>query len=120
MARTPEGKVKDWLYKKMETRYPESWRYSPPAGPFGVIGVADSLWVIKAGQHLIFVAVECKADSSCVPTTPQIKYLTKMKSLGAVAAVMKGKDTAKLLSIFKAIDDRKIFLESLPKVEDLL
>jgi hypothetical protein len=115
MAQTPEGKVKDWLRIFMKARYPNAWHYAPPAGPFGAIGVADDIWVIKAGDFQVFVAIESKADESKTPTEPQIRYLKKIQSISGIAAVMKGKDRVRLKSICDAIDAKIGLLENFTK-----
>lgn len=113
MAETPEGKVKSWLRKAMKERYPESWHYAAPAGPYGQVGVADDLWVIKAGNYNVFAAIESKADHTRKPTVPQLEYLRKIKKLNGICAIMYGRDKDKLNLIFKNIDDTIKQLENL-------
>lgn len=120
MSTTPEGKVKKWLKKEVNDRYPESWCYMPPGGPFGQIGVADFMWVIKAGRFNVVVVIEVKSDEYMIPTVPQVRFLKNMMGLNCVSALMKGKDKERLVSIYKAIDTKVSFFKSLSeKLNDI-
>lgn len=113
MASTPENKVKKWLKIAMNNRYPESWCYAPPGGPFGQVGVSDFMWAIKAGRFNVLVVIEVKSDKFMVPTVPQVRFLKNMLALNCVAALMRGKDSDRLEAIFKIIDDKIKFFELL-------
>lgn len=115
MAQTPEGKVKTWLRTKMKAWYPDAWHYCPPGGPFGKIGVHDDEWLIKAGDHCVYVAIEVKADKG-VLSEPQKKNLFHIKSQGGVAALLVGKDETMLLRIKGVIDKKIEILETLQKL----
>lgn len=98
----------------MKEFYPDSWHYSPPGGPFGKIGVHDDEWIIAAGRHCVFVAIESKSDTG-VLSEPQRQNLMHVKRCGGVAAIMVGKDIDKLYKIKLEIDKRIVELEKLEK-----
>lgn len=90
-VRTPESKVKDFIKKWMIAQFPGAWYYSPPGGVFGKSGVPDLLYLWKG----ILIAIEVKSDVGHLQDSQklQLKLLTEQ---GAVAAVVYGKDIAKL------------------------
>lgn len=116
MAQTPEGKVKDWLKAQMKANYPDCWMYMPPGGPFGKIGIHDIEFVIPAGEFCVYVAIEVKSDETRNPTEPQVRNLQHLKRCGAVVALMRGKDKAKLSMVLSEINRRVSILNNLPKV----
>lgn len=120
MAATPESKVKKWLKTEVNTRYPDSWCYAPPGGPFGQIGVSDFMWVIKAGRFNVVLVIEVKSDEFMVPTVPQVRFLKKMIELNCVSALMRGKSQTRLSHIFKVVDERVAFFTDLSKKMDAL
>lgn len=104
---TPEGKVKDFIDKRMKAWYPDAVKYSPPGvGRFGKNGMPDRLWWIKATNKVcISVAIEAKAEGN-EATVLQIKALKDLQSQGVIAAIVTGKDDGLMLRIKEEIDKR--------------
>lgn len=95
---TPESKVKQWCRRKggaFDYYFPDHVRVSPRGGPFAQTGVSDDIicW------HGVFVAIEVKATVDDRPTDLQLKFLKDVVAAGGVGAVLKGRDTNKLLAI---------------------
>jgi hypothetical protein len=88
MAQTPEKKVKDWVKKCILEAFPDAYWYMPVPMGFGRKGVPDILLCINGR----FVAIECKAESSGVPTKLQQKNLDDVDKAGGLAFTMAGKD----------------------------
>lgn len=107
MAETPEAKVKKFVYNLMEGWFPDIWKFSPPSGMFGSTGVPDRLYL----WNKVFIAIEVKADGNS-PTALQWKNLKHIARQGGVAAVVTGKDMAKMLKIRDTILKR---VENEPK-----
>lgn len=100
-VQTPEAKVKSFVKKYMEKTFPGAWYYSPPGSVFGKAGVPDLLYLWKG----ILIAIEVKSDVGKLQESQklQLDLLTKQ---GAVAAVIYGKDQAKLDLIKTAVMNR--------------
>lgn len=79
--------------------YPGIWRYNPPGGAFGRNGIPDFFFLYKG----IFIAIEVKSESG-KPTDLQIKQLKVLAENGAIAAIVVGCDSTKMLKIKSAID----------------
>jgi hypothetical protein len=116
---TPEGKVKQWLQNQIDKRYGHLavWKYAPPGGYFGQNGTADRLLAIESGTLElrplyeqfgpppgVLAAIEVKAEGNH-PTPLQLSKLREIS--GGVAAVLIGKDPAKVAAIFAEIDKRR-------------
>lgn len=111
MAQTPEGKVKKWLYGTKEKPgvifdfFPGAYVYKPPGNMFGNTGASDCLLCWRG----IFVAIEVKAayaDGGRDPTELQLRHLRKVQDAGGIAAVLRGRDTARLAAIRQAVLDK--------------
>jgi len=103
---TPEGKVKTWIDQKVKEKYPNAFKYSPPASKFGRAGMADRLWFLKAGKYTsIVIAIEVKAEGN-EATCLQTMTLNKLAELNVVAAIVTGKDVSHMIRIFNEIDRR--------------
>lgn len=109
MATTPEGKVKQWVRRQMLNWYPEAFHYAPPGTHrFGRNGMPDETYLIEG----VFVAIEVKADNG-KPTALQLKTLGQIKSQGGVAAIIYGKDFARLNAIHNEIEKRRAVISGL-------
>lgn len=98
-AVTPEGKVKAWLhYTWLPAHMPGHWRVSPRGGPFGKTGCPDDI-ICWMG---IFIAIEVKSDEG-EASAAQMAQLKLIQKAGGVAAVLRGKDAAKMEAIKKAV-----------------
>jgi hypothetical protein len=94
---TPEGKVKAWAVGQYDKVFPGHWRMAPRGGPFGKAGTGDH--VICWGG--VFIMIEVKSLEGT--TTPlQLNCLRAVIAAGGVAAVLKGKDLAKLHAVQRA------------------
>lgn len=118
MADTPEGKVKNWLYgtKQKPGRlfqyFPGAYVYKPPGGMYGKAGTPDCFLVWRG----VFIAIEVKAEGN-EPTDLQFKSLRAIAAAGGVAAVVTGKDEAKLQAIHRAVMDKVQRYESASPVQ---
>lgn len=101
MAETPEAKVKRWLYDRLKKLFPEAYIYKPPGGQFGVAGTPDCFLLWRG----VFVAVEVKAEGNA-PTPIQLVRLRHIAAQDGVAAVVVGRDEAKLQAIYREVMDR--------------
>ncbi|MCA1807116.1 MAG: hypothetical protein LC687_04615 [Actinobacteria bacterium] len=100
---TPEGKVKDFAKRRLKKEFGDDlWDYMPPGGMFGKAGTPDYIGLWSG----VFFGIEFKADETKKPTKLQYKALNQIKRAGGVAAVLAGKDKAKMDAIIKAIRDR--------------
>lgn len=97
---TPEGKVKKFIERFMDTHFPEAWKYNPPGGAFGRAGIPDKLFLYKG----VMIAIEAKADTG-KPTKLQVKMLQKLKEQGCIAAIVVGEDLNRMELIRKAVND---------------
>jgi len=104
---TPEGKVKDFIDKRMKSWYPDAFKYAPPGvGRFGKNGMPDRIWWIKATSEICISAViEAKAEGN-EATSLQIKTLKELQSQGVIAAIVTGKNEELMFRIKKEIDRR--------------
>ena len=91
---TPEGKVKIWLHRQLDWLMPDHWRVAPRGGPFGKGGCPDDLICWRG----LFIAIEAKAEDGDL-TALQEANLRKIAAAGGLAAVLRGKDTDRLLAI---------------------
>lgn len=91
---TPEGKIKSWLGEQYKQVFPGHWRVSPRGGPFGKGGCPDHL-ICWFG---VFIAIEVKADQGTVSDL-QMAQLRLIIQAGGVAAVVRGRDLARLYTI---------------------
>ena len=105
MAETPEGRVKRWLFGTRQKpgvlwqKFPGArWDYAPPGGMFGSTGAPDRLFVWRG----VFVGLEVKAEGGRA-TALQLENLKKIAEAGGVAAIIYGKDLAKLDAIYDAV-----------------
>jgi len=91
---TPEGNVKIWATKQYDILFPGHWRVSPRGGPYGKAGCPDHLlcW------HGLFIAIEIKSLEGSVSGL-QILALKEIQSAGGIAAVLRGRDLKRLLTI---------------------
>lgn len=64
MARTPEGRVKDDVKKRLKQH--DIWYFCPMQNGFGVVGIPDFICCING--H--FLAIETKAPGKANNTTP--------------------------------------------------
>lgn len=114
-SQTPEGKVKVWIDKVMKDNFPNAFRYRPPGvGRFGRNGMPDLTYLIKANDYCsIYIAIEAKVPGN-VPTGLQMKTLKELQSQGAVAAVVTGKDTAKMGRIISEVNRRLLLANEKP------
>ena len=64
MARTPEGRVKDDVKKRLKQH--DIWYFCPMQNGFGVVGIPDFICCING--H--FLAIETKAPGKTNNTTP--------------------------------------------------
>ena len=93
---TPEGRVKSWLKTQLRLRLPDGFMYMPPGGAFGKAGMPDILYLWRG----VLVAIETKSGlPGARPTALQLKQLQLISSAGGLAALMNGKDEAKLALI---------------------
>ena len=117
---TPEGKVKLWIDKVMKEAYPHAFRYRPPGvGRFGRNGMPDLTYLIKANELFsVYVAIEAKVPGN-VPTGLQMKTLKELASQGAVAAVVTGKDTAKMERIINEVNRRILLANEKPRTSPI-
>ena len=100
---TPEGKVKDFVNRRMKQWFPNAFAYSPPGGRFGKAGMPDRIWFIPSTpMTCIVAAIECKAEGGHA-TQLQINTLTDLVRCGVVAAIVVGRDEAKMEKIKDAI-----------------
>jgi hypothetical protein len=98
---TPESRVKMFIDRNMKNWFPGAIKYSPPGvGMFGRNGMPDRMWYIEAvpSNVVVVVAIEAKAEDG-VLTILQRNMLTKMRDIGIIAAVVRGKDIRKLEAI---------------------
>ena len=91
---TPEGKVKTFISNYMKKNFPDAFKYCPPSGRFGRAGLPDFIYLIDG----VFVGIEAKADNGYV-TDLQLNTLNRLKTCGAVVAIVRGKDVQKMESI---------------------
>jgi hypothetical protein len=104
---TPEGKVKIWIDKVMKDNFPMAFRYRPPGtARFGRNGMPDLTYLIRVNEYWsIYVAIEAKVEGNTA-TGLQMKTLKELAGQGAVAAIVTGKDTAKMERIIHEINRR--------------
>ena len=103
MAMTPEGKVKKWLHDRLKTELPNGYKYMPPGGALGKAGVPDVFYLWQG----VFIAIETKADvPGAKPTALQMNNLRAIAAAGGVAALLKGRDEAKLQAILTEVRRR--------------
>ena len=91
---TPEAKVKVKIKRWYADNLPDHWRVSPRGGPFGKQGCADDI-ICWLG---FFIAVEVKSESGEL-SAMQLKGLQDVQKAGGVAAVVRGFDEDRLLTI---------------------
>ena len=94
---TPEGKVKSWCRRKggaFDKYFPGHKRVSPRGGPFAATGVCDDILCWRS----LFIAIEVKSDTG-EATALQLDFLREVIAAGGVAAVLKGRDEARLAAI---------------------
>lgn len=118
---TPEGKVKIWMMNQIDKRYGHLavWKYAPPGGYFGQNGTADRLLLIPSDKSEdegffaefgrpagVFAAIELKAEGNDLSPL-QKRKLEEVHRAGGVAAVLIGKDFAKMSQIFDQIELRR-------------
>lgn len=96
---TPEGKVKIYVRKFMQTHFPGHFYYSPMGGAFGKSGMPDHLYLWKG----ILIGIEVKADKGRLSEL-QRQTLDLMSKQGAICAVVYGKDDEKMMLIKSAIE----------------
>lgn len=96
---TPEGKVKKMVDSFMKEHFPEAWKYNPPGGAFGKVGVPDKLFLYNG----VMIAIETKAEGKD-PTTLQKKNLLQLQQQGAIAVVVRGMDYDKMKRVKSAIE----------------
>lgn len=101
-ANTPEAKVKNYAKGRLKRELPGVWLYSAPGGFFGQAGTPDLLGLWQG----VFFVIEVKADSRKDPTKLQWKRLKELKEQGAISAVLRGRDVAKMDKIIEAIRRR--------------
>ena len=99
---TPEGKVKNWARARIKKELPGVWLYAAPGGMYGKAGTPDDLGL----WHGVFFAVEYKADASKKPTALQMVALKHLDKQGAVACVLKGKNSERLNSLLSVIKEK--------------
>lgn len=97
-VQTPEAKVKQFVRKFMNDSFPGIFYYAPPGGPFGQAGIPDYFYLWKG----VFIAIEVKADNGKLTESQQMQ-LKRLAEQGAIAAVVYGKDVAKMEKIKRAI-----------------
>lgn len=92
---TPEGKVKRKIKAWLLVNLPGPiWFYWAPGGAFGKAGTPDLLMCWRG----VFIAIEVKAEGGTL-TALQINALKELQAAGAVAAVVRGYDVARLEAI---------------------
>lgn len=94
---TPEGKVKAWAIRQYDLVFPGHWRIAPRGGPFGKSGAGDHIICWRG----IFIMIEIKSDEGSV-TDLQLIQLRRVQQAFGIAAVLRGKDLAKLHRIREA------------------
>jgi hypothetical protein len=110
---TPENKVKEFIKKWMKLWYPDAFTFAPPGTPFfGRNGLPDRMWIMKAMEGSVVVAIEAKSENG-KPTDLQLNTLNKLAKQGVVAAVVVGKDLGHLERIKEEIERR---LKANPRV----
>lgn len=82
MAQTPEAKVKAKV-KKILNDY-KALHFSPFMAGMGSAGVSDIICLYKGK----FIAIECKADKSKLPTELQKKFLEKVLLWGGIGLII--------------------------------
>jgi hypothetical protein len=95
---TPEAKVKIWVDKWLDREMPGHWRYKPRGGPFGQAGTSDYLICWQG----IFVALEIKAEGGEL-TALQLASLKCVERSGGIAAVIRGRDSARLAEVKRRV-----------------
>ena len=95
---TPEGKVKIFVRKFMNTNFPGIFYYSPMGGAFGKSGMPDHIYLWRG----VLIGIEIKADRGRLSQL-QEQTLKQMAAQGALCAVVYGKDEEKMLRIKTAI-----------------
>ena len=81
-SNTPEGKVKAKV-KKILNDY-GALHFSPFMAGMGSAGVSDIICLYKGK----FIAIECKADKSKLPTELQKKFLEKVINWGGLGLII--------------------------------
>lgn len=97
-VQTPESKVKQFIRKYMMSTFPGIYYYSPMGGAFGKAGFPDHIYLWKG----VLVAIEAKAENGRA-TELQKQTLQQLSKQGAIAAIVVGKDTAKMDRIRDAV-----------------
>lgn len=97
-VQTPESKVKQFIRKYMMSTFPGIYYYSPMGGAFGKAGFPDHIYLWKG----VLVAIEAKAENGRA-TELQKQTLQQLARQGAIAAIVYGKDTAKMDRIRDAV-----------------
>jgi hypothetical protein len=92
MALGPEAKVKVQVDKWIKEKMPNAYKYKPPGGMYGSIGVGDYI-VVYLGVPIM---IEVKKDRSNKPTKMQELALANFKLAGGVSCVLFGFEEAKL------------------------
>ena len=104
-VQTPEGKVKDFVKKYMIKTFPGAWVYSPPGSVFGRAGTPDLLYLWRG----VMIAIEVKSDVGKLQDSQKLQ-LSILSNNGAIAAVIYGKDAAKLemirLAVMKKLEEK--------------
>lgn len=98
---TPEGKVKQFVTKRLKEAFPNAFKYCPIGGRWSKSGLPDFIYLIQS----VFVGIETKAEGNRA-TPLQLNILHKLADQGAVVAIVTGKDESKMSKLIIEIKRR--------------
>ena len=100
MARTPEGKVKDDVKKRLKQH--DIWYFCPMQNGFGVVGIPDFICCVNG--H--FLAIETKAPGKVNNTTPnQDRVIKEIREHWGTVLII---DDVEILDMYiKGLNDGK-------------
>lgn len=91
---TPESKIKAKLDKVLKDE--GVWYFSPQAGPYGTVGIADRIAIVCG----LFVGIECKANLKGKMTALQERFAEKTTQAGGVFFLVYDTATIELVRQF--------------------
>jgi len=100
MARTPEGRVKDDVKKRLKQH--DIWYFCPMQNGFGVVGIPDFICCVNG--H--FLAIETKAPGKVNNTTPnQDRVIKEIREHWGTVLII---DDVEILDMYiKGLNDGK-------------